>query len=60
MPKFIIYQFKWVLVPELNQGQLSKLLKAEIGIEVISYGKVQGLPFKVSEIVQKIHEQRIS
>jgi 2-oxoglutarate ferredoxin oxidoreductase subunit alpha len=58
--KGIALKFKWVLVPELNQGQLSKLLKAEIGIEVISYGKVQGLPFKVSEIVQKIHEQRIS
>jgi 2-oxoglutarate/2-oxoacid ferredoxin oxidoreductase subunit alpha len=54
--KSIAGQFKWVLVPELNQGQLSKLLRAELSIDLVSYSKVQGLPFKVSEIIEKIYQ----
>jgi 2-oxoglutarate/2-oxoacid ferredoxin oxidoreductase subunit alpha len=54
--KSIAGQFEWILVPELNQGQLSKLLRAELAIDLVSYSKVQGLPFKVSEIIEKIHQ----
>ncbi len=42
-----------VLVPELNCGQLSHLLRAEYLIEVESLTKVRGLPFKVVEIIEK-------
>ena len=52
----ILYNFKNVLVPELNLGQLSKLLRMKYLIPTESLNKVQGLPFKSSEIEKKIDE----
>ena len=40
-----------VLVPELNLGQLVRVLRAEYLVDAIGFNKVQGQPFKVSEIV---------
>lgn len=54
--KEVLSRFKKVLVPEINLGQLSKVLKSEYLIPVISYNKVKGLPFKVAEIEAKIEE----
>jgi 2-oxoglutarate/2-oxoacid ferredoxin oxidoreductase subunit alpha len=49
--------FRHVLVPELNNGQLSRLLRAEFALDTIrGLNKIQGLPFKTSEITQAIHE----
>ncbi len=50
----ILRAFRWVLVPELNLGQLSLLLRAEFLIDAISYSKVKGRPFQVAEIREKI------
>ncbi len=52
----ILYNFKNVLVPELNLGQLSKLLRAQYLLPTVGLNKVQGLPFKASEIEMKIDE----
>jgi 2-oxoglutarate ferredoxin oxidoreductase subunit alpha len=52
----ILKRYKKVLVPELNMGQLSLLLNAKYPVRVISYPKVQGLPFKISEISTKIDD----
>lgn len=52
----ILYSFKTVLVPELNLGQLAKLLRAKYLVSAITLSKVQGLPFKASEIEKKIDE----
>jgi 2-oxoglutarate ferredoxin oxidoreductase subunit alpha len=52
----ILYNFKTVLVPELNLGQLSMLLRAKYLVPTHSLIKVQGLPFKASEIEGKIDE----
>lgn len=52
----VLRRFKNVLVPEINLGQLSKILKSEFLVPVISFNKVKGLPFKVSEIEAKIEE----
>jgi 2-oxoglutarate ferredoxin oxidoreductase subunit alpha len=43
-----------VLVPELNLGQLSLLLQASFPIRVVQLNKVQGKPFKIREIADKI------
>ncbi len=40
----------------MNLGQLSRLLRAEYLVDVISYSKLQGRPFLVSEIRNKILE----
>ena len=52
----IMGRFKKVVVPELNLGQLSFLLRAKYLIDVISFGRVQGKPFKVSELQKKFLE----
>lgn len=45
-----------VLVPELNHGQLAQLLRAQFLIDVVSLSKVQGRPFSIAEIEDKVEE----
>jgi len=49
-------RYKHVLVPEMNRGQLSSLLRSRFLVDIVSYSKVQGQPFKRSEIVAKANE----
>ena len=50
----VLARFERVLVPELNTGQLTKLLRAEYLTPAECLSKVQGQPFKVSEIRARI------
>jgi 2-oxoglutarate ferredoxin oxidoreductase subunit alpha len=50
----ILGRYRKVLVPELNLGQLSRLLRERYLLEVEQLNKVQGKPFKVSEIFEAI------
>jgi 2-oxoglutarate ferredoxin oxidoreductase subunit alpha len=52
----VLRSFKKVLIPELNLGQLVKIIRANYLVPAISYSKVQGQPFMSSEIEQKIDE----
>ncbi|MDP3149063.1 MAG: 2-oxoacid:acceptor oxidoreductase subunit alpha [Ignavibacteria bacterium] len=52
--KEVLTKFKQILVPERNLGQLSKLLKSAFLVDVIEFNKIQGSPFKSSEIENKI------
>ena len=52
----ILGRYKTVLVPELNLGQLSRLLRERYLVDALSLSKVQGKPFKVSEIYDRILE----
>ncbi len=52
----ILYKFKHVLVPELNLGQLIKVLRAKYLVPALGLNKVDGLPFKAIEIEKKIDE----
>ena len=52
----ILSRYKTVLVPELNLGQLSKLLRERYLRDVIVMSKMQGKMFKVSEIHDRILE----
>jgi 2-oxoglutarate ferredoxin oxidoreductase subunit alpha len=45
-----------VLVPEMNLGQLSRLVRAEFLVDAQSLTKVQGLPFSAGEIEHKLVE----
>jgi 2-oxoglutarate ferredoxin oxidoreductase subunit alpha len=49
----IVRRFKRVLVPELNLGQLVRVLRAEYLIDAVGMNKIQGQPFKVSELVAR-------
>ena len=52
----ILNNFEKVLVPEMNLGQLSSMLRSEFLVDAISFSKVQGRPFLISEIRSRILE----
>jgi 2-oxoglutarate ferredoxin oxidoreductase subunit alpha len=52
----ILQRFDKVLIPELNLGQLSLLIRARYLVDAVGLSKVQGSPFKVSEIVERCEE----
>jgi 2-oxoglutarate ferredoxin oxidoreductase subunit alpha len=47
-------RFKQVLVPEMNMGQLSSLLRDKLGIDPTPFCKVTGQPFLISELTEQI------
>jgi 2-oxoglutarate ferredoxin oxidoreductase subunit alpha len=52
----VLHSYKKILIPELNTGQLLKLIRAEHLLDAVGINKVAGEPFKVSEITEKIME----
>lgn len=54
MPKnveSILSNFKEIVVPELNNGQLKSIINGKFGIKARGVNKMQGLPFKIQELV---------
>ena len=49
-------RYRHVLVPEMNLGQLVMILRAKYLVDAQGYNKIQGQPFKQSEIEAKIEE----
>jgi len=59
MPKNVgdvLKRYKRVLIPEMNLGQLSMLLRARFLVDAIGFNKVQGKPFSQGEVEAKITE----
>ena len=54
--KDIVRGFERVLVPELNMGQLLKIMRAEYLVDAIGMNKIQGQPFKVGELMDRMQE----
>ena len=52
----MLSRYKKVLIPELNLGQLALLIRGKYLIDAISFTKIQGRPFTISEVEQKIKE----
>ncbi|MGD2059772.1 MAG: 2-oxoacid:acceptor oxidoreductase subunit alpha [Acidimicrobiia bacterium] len=52
----ILRSYDKILIPELNTGQLLKVIRAEYLINAVGLNKVAGEPFKVTEISEKIME----
>ncbi len=50
----ILYNFEHVLVPEMNTGQLIKVLRDKYLIPAEGLNKIQGMPFAAEEILNKI------
>jgi len=50
----ILYKFKNILVPEINNGQLIKLLRAKYLVPAVGFNVIKGLPLRSEEIEQKI------
>jgi 2-oxoglutarate ferredoxin oxidoreductase subunit alpha len=56
----VLQRYECVLVPEMNMGQLLRVVRAEFLVDAIGYNQIQGRPFKVAEIrgrVEKLLEE---
>jgi 2-oxoglutarate ferredoxin oxidoreductase subunit alpha len=50
----LLYKFKKVIVPEINNGQLIQLLRSKYLIPATGFNKVRGLPLRAEEIENEI------
>ena len=50
----VLRRYEKVLVPEMNLGQLLKLIRAEFLVDAVGYNRVRGLPFRSSELADAI------
>lgn len=53
----ILAGFDKIIIPELNNGQLSLYLNGQFSCNAIPFNKIQGKPFKVSELKARIREE---
>jgi 2-oxoglutarate/2-oxoacid ferredoxin oxidoreductase subunit alpha len=52
----VLRRYDQVLVPEINLGQLALLLRGRFLVDVISYNRVRGLPFRAAELAGVIED----
>jgi 2-oxoglutarate ferredoxin oxidoreductase subunit alpha len=50
----VLAAYDRVLVPEMNLGQLLKLVRAEFLVDAIGYNRVRGLPLRAAEVADAI------
>ena len=52
----ILKNFKTVLIPEINNGQLIKIIRDQYLVDAKAYNKVMGVPITKTELLAKIKE----
>ncbi len=52
----VLGRYERVLIPEMNLGQLARLIRAEYLVDAQTLSKIQGLPFRAAEIQGAIQE----
>jgi 2-oxoglutarate/2-oxoacid ferredoxin oxidoreductase subunit alpha len=52
----VLTSYEKVLVPEINLGQLALVLRGRYLVDVISYNRVRGLPFRAAELAGVIQD----
>jgi 2-oxoglutarate ferredoxin oxidoreductase subunit alpha len=50
----VLKRYDRVLIPEMNLGQLLKLVRAEFLVDAVGYNRVRGVPFRASELADAI------
>ena len=50
----VLRSYDKILIPEMNLGQLLKLIRAEFLVDAIGYNRVRGTPFKAAELAEAI------
>jgi 2-oxoglutarate/2-oxoacid ferredoxin oxidoreductase subunit alpha len=53
----LLRRYETVMVPEMNLGQLSMLLRATYLVDVIGYNHVRGLPLRAAELAEAITKE---
>jgi 2-oxoglutarate ferredoxin oxidoreductase subunit alpha len=52
----ILHSYDKVLIPEINNGQLIKIIREQFLIDAVGYNKIMGVPITKGELVTKIKE----
>ena len=52
----ILKNYKKIMIPEINNGQLSKVIRDQFLIDVIQFNKIQGVPIMKAELKYAIKE----
>jgi 2-oxoglutarate ferredoxin oxidoreductase subunit alpha len=55
----IIRNFEQVLIPEINNGQLIKIIRDQYLVDAKGYNKIMGVPITKTELVTRIREMLI-
>ncbi len=53
----MIGRYKKVIIPELNNGQLIRIIRDQYLVDAVGYHKIKGVPMSKSELVEAIREQ---
>jgi 2-oxoglutarate/2-oxoacid ferredoxin oxidoreductase subunit alpha len=52
----ILHNYDKIVVPEINNGQLVKVIRDKYLLPAIPINKIQGVPFTKTELVAKVKE----
>ena len=52
----IIGNFEEVLIPELNNGQLIRIIRDQYFVDAVGYNKIMGIPFTRHELIRKMRD----
>ncbi len=52
----IIHNFKTVLIPEINNGQLIKIIRDKYLVDAKAFNKIMGIPITKTELVEEIRK----
>jgi 2-oxoglutarate/2-oxoacid ferredoxin oxidoreductase subunit alpha len=52
----MLKNFDHVLIPEINNGQLIKIIRDQFFVDAKAYNKIMGIPITKTELVMKLHE----
>jgi len=52
----LLRNFEQVLIPEINNGQLIKIIRDQYFVDAKGYNKIMGVPITKTELVMKLHE----
>lgn len=53
---YILLNYKYIIVPELNKGQLVHIIRDYFLINAIAYNKIQGIPLTPKEIINIVNK----
>jgi 2-oxoglutarate/2-oxoacid ferredoxin oxidoreductase subunit alpha len=53
----LLARYESVIVPEMNLGQLSMLLRSKYLVDVKGYNQVRGLPLRAAELAEAITKE---
>jgi 2-oxoglutarate/2-oxoacid ferredoxin oxidoreductase subunit alpha len=48
----VLRSYEKILIPEMNTGQLLKLVRAEFLVDAVGYNRVRGVPFRAGELAE--------